>query len=92
MTLIALTSHCWTVSEFDATAAYNMLVATQSFCSYSLFLQEEPDNCSVISDASLKGTLCDIRYRNGRIIRIDSDIDEDEERVYLFESLLGNYS
>jgi len=33
----------------------------------------------------------DVRYRNGKLIRVDSDFEEDEERVFLFEGLLGKW-
>ncbi|XP_076817752.1 MAP kinase-activating death domain protein-like isoform X3 [Clavelina lepadiformis] len=31
----------------------------------------------------------DVHYRNGKLIRVDSDLGEDEERIFLYEGLLG---
>nr|CAB3263591.1 MAP kinase-activating death domain protein-like [Phallusia mammillata] len=48
------------------------------------------DQASIASEVTTNDEKpSDLHYRNGKLIQIDSDMSDDEERVFLFEGLLG---
>nr|XP_018672670.1 MAP kinase-activating death domain protein isoform X3 [Ciona intestinalis] len=44
---------------------------------------------SMSSNHPLEERTSELRYRNGKLIRVDSDFGDDEERIFLYEGLLG---
>ncbi|XP_077971864.1 MAP kinase-activating death domain protein-like isoform X3 [Styela clava] len=55
----------------------------------AVIAQDKSDTGSVASDASAASST-EVRFRNGKFIRIESDIGDDEQRVYLSQALLGH--
>jgi len=73
-----------TVSSIDSSLSSKDSSSVRSFPARIAY---ELDNLSMRSDSSSQQQ--DVRYRNKKLIRVNSDIDDDEERVFLYEGLLG---
>ena len=47
------------------------------------------DGRTNLSNSALDEKRTDVRYRGGKMVRVDSNLGDDEERVFLYEGLLG---
>uniref|UniRef100_H2Z2B8 UDENN domain-containing protein n=1 Tax=Ciona savignyi TaxID=51511 RepID=H2Z2B8_CIOSA len=73
-------------SSSKDSASLRSVPAHISEVSYAVSIGTIIDGRSVASNASHNE---EVRYRNGKLVRVDSDFGEDEERIFLYEGLLG---